>query len=53
MINIVIDRLVISHSADNFSRAADSAQTAFQTGKGYCQVVILDENGVQKREFLK
>jgi excinuclease ABC subunit A len=39
-INIVVDRLVMSHSADNFSRAADSAQTAFQTGKGYCQVVI-------------
>ena len=44
-INIVIDRLVISHSADSFSRAADSAQTAFQTGKGYCQVVIIDDNG--------
>src|SRR5664280_622022 len=45
-INIVIDRLVIDHSADSFSRAADSAQTAFQTGKGYCQVVIPDEKGV-------
>ena len=51
LINIVIDRLVISHSADNFSRAADSAQTAFQTGKGYCQVVILDENGIRRENF--
>jgi excinuclease ABC subunit A len=51
LINIVIDRLVISHSADNFSRAADSAQTAFQTGKGYCQVVIIDDNGVKRESF--
>jgi excinuclease ABC subunit A len=49
-VNIVIDRLIINHSADNFSRAADSAQTAFQTGKGYCQVIILDDNG-NKREY--
>jgi excinuclease ABC subunit A len=49
IINIVIDRLVISHSADNFSRAADSAQTAFQTGKGYCQIVFTDAKGKIKR----
>jgi excinuclease ABC subunit A len=50
-VNIVIDRLVISHSADNFSRAADSAQTAFQTGKGYCQVVVLDDNSIRRENF--
>jgi excinuclease ABC subunit A len=50
-INIVIDRLVISHSADNFSRAADSAQTAFQTGQGYCQVVIPGEKGIRRERF--
>jgi excinuclease ABC subunit A len=50
-INIVIDRLVISHSPDNFSRAADSAQTAFYTGQGYCQVVILNEDGVIRESF--
>ena len=50
-INIVIDRLVISHSADNFSRAADSAQTAFQNGKGYCQAVILDDNLIRRESF--
>jgi len=50
-INIVIDRLVISHSADSFSRAADSAQTAFQTGQGYCQVVILNNNGIRRESF--
>jgi len=50
-INIVIDRLIISHSADNFSRAADSAQTAFQTGQGYCQVVIPGEKGIRRESF--
>jgi excinuclease ABC subunit A len=50
-INIVIDRLIINHSADSFSRAADSAQTAFQTGKGYCQVVILKDDGVIRENF--
>jgi excinuclease ABC subunit A len=50
-VNIVIDRLVISHSADNFSRAADSAETAFQTGKGFCQVVILDDNNLRRENF--
>ncbi len=50
-INIVIDRLVISHSADNFSRAADSAQTAFQTGQGYCQVVILNDKSIKRESF--
>ncbi len=50
-ISIVIDRLVISHTADNFSRAADSAQTAFQTGKGYCQVIVLEDNGIRRENF--
>ncbi len=50
-INIVIDRLVISHSSDNFSRAADSAQTAFQTGQGYCQVLIVDNDDVKRENF--
>jgi excinuclease ABC subunit A len=47
----VIDRLVISHSADNFSRAADSAQTAFQSGQGYCQVVIPGDKGSRRERF--
>jgi len=50
-INIVVDRLIISHSADSFSRAADSAQTAFQTGKGYCQVAILDNENIRRESF--
>lgn len=50
-INIVIDRLITSRSDDNLSRAADSAQTAFQTGKGHCQVVILNEEGLRRENF--
>ncbi|MCU0460867.1 MAG: excinuclease ABC subunit UvrA [Bacteroidales bacterium] len=50
-INIVIDRLIISHSSDSFSRAADSAQTAFQTGQGYCQVVILNDDSAKRESF--
>ncbi|HOS71674.1 MAG TPA: excinuclease ABC subunit UvrA [Bacteroidales bacterium] len=49
-INIVIDRLIIDHSPDNFSRAADSAQTAFHTGQGYCEVLILNDDGPPDRE---
>jgi excinuclease ABC subunit A len=41
-VNIVVDRIVIDHSDDNTSRAADSIQTAFQTGKGHCNIVVLD-----------
>ncbi len=50
-INIVVDRLVISHDADNMSRAAESAQTAFQTGKGYCQILIMDEDSFRRESF--
>jgi excinuclease ABC subunit A len=49
-INIVIDRLVLNHTADDFSRAAESAQTAFQTGKGYCQIVIQEDDEIVRRE---
>jgi len=50
-INIVIDRIIISHDADNLSRAAESAATAFQTGKGHCQAVIHEEQGVKRESF--
>jgi excinuclease ABC subunit A len=49
-INIVIDRLVLNHTSDDFSRAAESAQTAFQTGKGYCQIVIQEGDEIVRRE---
>lgn len=50
-INIVIDRLVTNDDPDNLSRSADSAQTAFQTGKGYCQVVVISDEGPWKENF--
>ncbi len=50
-VNIVIDRIVINHSEDTFSRAADSAQTAFQAGKGFCQVVVFNGTGIKREKF--
>ena len=50
-VNIVIDRLVISHDSDNLSRSADSAATAFQTGKGHCQVIIQSDEGLRRESF--
>ncbi len=50
-LNIVIDRLVIDHTSDSLSRAADSAQTAFQTGRGYCQVAVLNDKGITRKDF--
>ncbi len=50
-INIVIDRLVVSHDSDNLSRSADSAQTAFQTGKGHCQVIVMKDAEILRENF--
>ena len=50
-INIVIDRIIITHDSDNLSRSAESAATAFQSGKGHCQAVIHEENGVKRESF--
>ena len=51
IINIVIDRIVISHTGDSLSRAADSAQTALLTGKGFCKVVVLGEKKHKHESF--
>lgn len=50
-INIVIDRIVTDHASDSFSRAADSAQTAFQTGQGYCEVIVLNGDNIKRESF--
>jgi excinuclease ABC subunit A len=47
----VIDRIVIDHSDDSTSRAADSIQTAFQTGKGHCNIVVLDGAKAGRESF--
>lgn len=50
-INVVIDRIIIDHSSDNMSRAADSAQTALLAGKGHCQVIVMDDDHIAKESF--
>jgi excinuclease ABC subunit A len=50
-VNIVIDRIVTDHSEDNISRAADSVQTAFQTGKGHCQVISFQGDNLIRENF--
>ncbi|HPC99249.1 MAG TPA: excinuclease ABC subunit UvrA [Bacteroidales bacterium] len=48
-INIVIDRISTDNTDETLSRAADSVQTAFNSGKGYCHLVI-NRNGKTTRE---
>lgn len=50
-VNIVIDRMIAERSDDNLSRIADSAQTAFQTGNGHCQLIILKNGSVARENF--
>lgn len=50
-IDIIIDRIVISHDSDNLSRIADSTQTAFQVGHGYCHAVIMHSDHFHKVSF--
>jgi excinuclease ABC subunit A len=50
-VNIVIDRIVTDRSEDNISRIADSVQTAFQTGKGHCQIVVADGAKTHRESF--
>jgi excinuclease ABC subunit A len=46
-IKVVIDRIVIKRDEDSLSRFADSVQTAFNVGKGYCSVkVYMDDSTV-------
>ncbi len=50
-VNVVIDRIIADRSEDNLSRAADSAQTAFQTGSGHCQIIIHHDNSMSREYF--
>lgn len=42
---LVIDRFVVRDDVDTKNRLADSAQTAFLEGNGYCIVRLYNENG--------
>jgi len=44
-VNVVIDRIEVTADNDSISRIADSIQTAFQTGRGVCQILIPNEKG--------
>ncbi len=50
-INIITDRLLVDHSEEGLSRAADSVQTALSTGKGYCQIIIYDGETIIRENF--
>lgn len=47
---LLIDRFVSSAEEDQLSRFADSAQTAFYEGGGYCEVWIFNENEIVERK---
>jgi excinuclease ABC subunit A len=50
-INVIIDRITVDHSIDNISRIADSVQTAFHTGNGHCQIVVINEGKPAREKF--
>ena len=50
-INIVIDRIVVTHEPDNLSRIADSVQTAFFEGMGACIVKVFKGENVVSQDF--
>ena len=50
-VNVVIDRLVVDPTPDGLSRAADSAQTALQNGKGFCQLLVETDKGTLRELF--
>lgn len=51
-LNLVIDRITVNQNdADNNSRMADSAQTAFYEGRGECMVKVFLEDGVTTSVF--
>ncbi|MCG8412329.1 MAG: excinuclease ABC subunit UvrA, partial [Bacteroidales bacterium] len=48
--NIVVDRIIVQTDEDSISRFADSVQTAFSRGNGFCSVKILstDETSISE-----
>lgn len=50
-VDILIDRLFAGHTPEELSRAADSVQTAFMTGRGHMALTITDEETTQTVAF--
>ena len=47
---LLIDRVIINHDQENSSRIADSVETAFSQGHGYCMVKT-DNNGTLNNQI--
>lgn len=50
-VDLIIDRFAAGHAAGDLSRAADSVQTAFMTGRGYLTLTVTDEETTQTIRF--
>lgn len=50
-IDLIIDRFASGHAAEDMSRAADSVQTAFMTGRGHLTLTVTDEETTQTVRF--
>jgi excinuclease ABC subunit A len=51
LIDLVIDRFSAEANEESLSRVADSAQTAFLTGKGHLSLTVTDEETTQTVKF--
>ncbi|HEX3007054.1 MAG TPA: excinuclease ABC subunit UvrA, partial [Bacteroidales bacterium] len=50
-VNIIIDRIRVGKDEDSVSRFADSVQTAYAEGNGYCIIRTLDVEPQQAKSF--
>lgn len=50
-LDIIIDRISAGNTPEELSRAADSIQTAFMTGRGHITLTVTDEETTQTLKF--
>ncbi len=50
-INLLIDRISVQNDEDSLSRIADSVQTAFFEGKGYCIIQVFQKDETLNNTF--
>ncbi len=50
-VDLIIDRFAAGSSDEDLSRAADSVQTAFMTGRGHITLTVTDEETTQTVKF--
>ncbi|MFN2314153.1 MAG: excinuclease ABC subunit A, partial [Bacteroidales bacterium] len=50
-VDLIIDRFAAGHAPEDMSRAADSVQTAFMTGRGHITLTVTDEETTQTITF--